>query len=189
MAFPRATAHSVFWVMDGGHTSVPIPSDIPAAFDALDQGIFGVFFSDIFGSHWLWRDLLSPHFLDALGGAWRVFTCPGMLLKKQVVSPVLLLWPLHSSLAVFIFGPPNFRWHRLDPKCYTLTQGECAVPESPLCLQSLPLPQCCLHTDNWEFQCIKLLSFGPLSRESNKTLESIGSILEDSWHSAGEQNV
>lgn len=40
----RVIGHSIFLVMDCSHTSAPIPSDIPSVFDALDQGIFGVFF-------------------------------------------------------------------------------------------------------------------------------------------------
>lgn len=39
-AFPRAAAHSIFLVMDCGRSSVPIPLDLPSAFDALDQEIF-----------------------------------------------------------------------------------------------------------------------------------------------------
>lgn len=151
-AFPRAAAHSIFLVMDCGRSSVPIPLDLPSAFDALDQEIF--FFSDIFGSQWVWRDLLPPHFWEALGVAWRVSTCPGanagragMLLKKEVVSPALLLWPLHSSLAVFIFRPPHFSWHWFDPKRYTLKQECYAAPDRPFCLQSLLLAQSCFHTD------------------------------------------
>lgn len=159
MLTPRwVTAHSIFLVMDCSHKTAPIPSDIPSVFDALDQGIFGIFFFLWhFSSHWVWRDLLPPHFLDALGAAWRTLNCSGMLLKKQVVSPALLFWPLHSSLAVFIFGPPHVRWHWLDPKCYTSKQGGYATPESPWCLQSLPLPPH-THTQHWEFQCTKLSS-------------------------------
>ena len=40
MAFPRASAHSIFLVMDCGRASVPIPLDLPSVFDALDQEIF-----------------------------------------------------------------------------------------------------------------------------------------------------
>lgn len=37
MAFPRATAQSIFLVMDCSHVSVPVPLNLPSVFDALDQ--------------------------------------------------------------------------------------------------------------------------------------------------------
>lgn len=182
----RLTASSWWWI--AVTKLFPFLQTFLLSLMPLIKGSLGFFFLWHFGSHWVWRDLLPPHFLDALGAAWRALNCSGMLLKKQVVSPALLFWPLHSSLAAFIFGPPHVRWHWLDPKCYTSKQGGYAAPESPSLFPCATAAS--THTALRVSVHKTLLSFGPLfSGKNNKTLKNTGSIIEDNWPSAVEQNV
>lgn len=146
MAFPRVTAHSILLLMDCGHTSVPIPSDIPSAFDALDQGIFGVFFLWHF-----WFPLSLKRFAPSSfsGCSWSCMKCVHPFRDAFKVAGSE---PSFASLATsfltccFYFWPTPFQMTLVGSQKLHIKTRECAINECPLCLQSHPLSQCCLHT-------------------------------------------
>lgn len=145
-AFPRATAHSTFLVLDCWLFDCPHSFRCVFCFSLMP---------------WIKRFFFVWHFWFPVGLKRFAFLLLMKLLERheewppvQVpmqeeqevfsrsrwLSTALILWPLHFSAAVFNFSPLHFRWHWFHPKCYTLKQECHAAPDRHFCLQSPVLP-------------------------------------------------
>lgn len=157
MLTPRwVTAHSIFLVMDCSHKTVPIPSDIPSVFDALDQGIFGVFFSLTF-----WFPLGLKRFAPSSfsGCSWSCMKGAQLFrdaFKEASCEPSFAFLATSFLTCCFYFWPTPCQMTLTGSQMLHIkTRGICSSWEPLVLAVSSPAST---HTEHWEFQCTKLSS-------------------------------
>lgn len=151
MAFPRVTAHCIFWVMDCGHTSVPIPSDISfCLWCPWSSHLWGFFL-------WhFWFPLGLKRFAPSSfsGCSWSCMKGVHLLrdaFKEAGCEPSFASLATSFPTCCFYFWPTQFQMTLIGSQMLHFnTRGICSSWEPPVPAVPSPVPELPPHRHSTE---------------------------------------